>query len=649
MSSLINIGLSSLLASKSALMVTNENIANADNPFFSRRVIDFQELNDNGFGNGVQVSDVRRVADNIINKNLVISNSLYAAADMYAQSLKAFEPQLDTGTNSVATYIQQSLNQLNNLNASASSIQGRNAYLYQLNALSDRFNQLGQQISTEKQNVRQMMLTNTNELNLLIQQVAQLNVQIAGAPLDAPASMMLLDERDRLMNSMAEYINFDSYTDDRGMVNITLMNGISLVFGETPATMAAVPGKDDPQFFDLVLTNQSPPEIITSFISGGKFAGLLSFYQNGLDAAEYGLNRLALSISDKFNAQNKLGMDLTGNLGQALFSDINAPNLVAQRTIALPNNTGTGNFTVSINDTSQLGITEYHVLFDSATHYTVVRDSDNQVVGSNDVPNGLTIDGFTLTIANTNFQTGDGFVISPLNGAAKAMDVVITDPRQLALAFPVAVNTSMNNLGAGAIHVDSITDTTNAAFTTSGQLSPPITVQFISPTTFNLINAQTGVQIGATVTYNPLTGASVFPMVDGYDPGYRVSLSGDMSTGDQFSIDYNHAMFDDNRNGLFLAGLYQQGQLDGGRVTFTDAYHALSGDISSKTNVANIMFSTQEIVKSQAELRRDQVSGVSLEEEVGNLARYEQSYQASARILETLTTMFDVLINLGRR
>lgn len=230
MSSLINIGLSSLLASKSALMVTNENIANADNPFFSRRVIDFQELNDNGFGNGVQVSDVRRVADNIINKNLVISNSLYAAADMYAQSLKAFEPQLDTGTNSVATYIQQSLNQLNNLNASASSIQGRNAYLYQLNALSDRFNQLGQQISTEKQNVRQMMLTNTNELNLLIQQVAQLNVQIAGAPLDAPASMMLLDERDRLMNSMAEYINFDSYTDDRGMVNITLMNGISLVF-----------------------------------------------------------------------------------------------------------------------------------------------------------------------------------------------------------------------------------------------------------------------------------------------------------------------------------------------------------------------------------------------------------------------------------
>jgi flagellar hook-associated protein 1 FlgK len=85
-------------------------------------------------------------------------------------------------------------------------------------------------------------------------------------------------------------------------------------------------------------------EVITSFITGGKIAGLHSFQHTGLEAAERGLDRLALAISSTLNAQNKLGMDLNGNLGGNIFNDMNTGDLAAKRSIPSPANTGSGSF-----------------------------------------------------------------------------------------------------------------------------------------------------------------------------------------------------------------------------------------------------------------------------------------------------------------
>lgn len=651
MSSSFNIGFSSLFASKCALMITNQNIANADNPSYSRRVINFKEISDNGYGNGVQVFDINRVVDNAINKSLVQSTSLYAASDVCSKAFKAYEPQLDTGSNSLSTNIQQSLNQLNNLNARASSIQDRNAYLYQLSSMTQRFNQLGQQINAEKQNINQMITDDVDELNNIAKQIAQINIRIASStsPSAGPANLMLLDERDALLNQMAQFINVDSFMDDRGMVNVKLSNGISLVFGGDVATLATMPSLQDHTALDVVIKNNESSEVITSFITSGEIAGFRSFQHNGLEASQRGLDRLALSLSFALNAQNKMGMDLNGNLGQNIFRDMNAPDIAAQRVMPSAKNTGTGGFSVDIQDARQLTTSQYHILFDSPTHYSLVRESDNVVVGVSDIPNGLSVDGFTVNLTNANFHTGDSFLVIPTFGASNAIKMAITDPRQLALAFPVSASAAETNSGSGMISVMSITDTTTSTFAAPGKLSPPITVQFISPTQYSLVNSQTGAQIGNPVQYDPLEGAVIFPTADGYDPGYRVNLSGEMSTGDQFIIDYNRSGAEDNRNGLQIAELYRQGQLDNGSLNFIQGYHAVSSDISSKTNVANMIEATQSIIQSQAQLRRDQVSGVSLEEEMSNVALYQQSYQASARILETVTTMFDILINLGRR
>ncbi len=41
-------------------------------------------------------------------------------------------------------------------------------------------------------------------------------------------------------------------------------------------------------------------------------------------------------------------------------------------------------------------------------------------------------------------------------------------------------------------------------------------------------------------------------------------------------------------------------------------------------------------------------SGVNLDEEATNLLRYQQAYQAAAKLMQIASEMFDMLLTLGR-
>ena len=55
-----------------------------------------------------------------------------------------------------------------------------------------------------------------------------------------------------------------------------------------------------------------------------------------------------------------------------------------------------------------------------------------------------------------------------------------------------------------------------------------------------------------------------------------------------------------------------------------------------------------ETVRVQLENERLSVIGVSVDEELTKLIQYQQGFQASARIISTVNTMLDVIVNLGR-
>lgn len=101
----------------------------------------------------------------------------------------------------------------------------------------------------------------------------------------------------------------------------------------------------------------------------------------------------------------------------------------------------------------------------------------------------------------------------------------------------------------------------------------------------------------------------------------------------------------DNRNGQALLDL-QKGSIVGGNKSFNDAYAAMVSDIGNKTSTMKVTSTTQGNVVTQLSNQQQSVSGVNLDEEYGNLQRFQQYYLANAQVLQTASTLFDALLSI---
>jgi len=79
--------------------------------------------------------------------------------------------------------------------------------------------------------------------------------------------------------------------------------------------------------------------------------------------------------------------------------------------------------------------------------------------------------------------------------------------------------------------------------------------------------------------------------------------------------------------------------------TIEGAYGDIIIKIGIKTEYATNMVDNQTAVMAQLSNRRESVSGVSIDEEVTNLLKYQRSYEANSRVINTLNEMLDTLIN----
>lgn len=650
MTSLLNVGMSSLLTNQYALTITSQNIANSNMPSYSRRDVIFSEPFYSMYGNGVNVVDPRRMADEFLTRNMQISNSTLARSNTYVENLKNLETIFDTDNFSIANYINESVKALNVANSDPSSMQSRDMYLYQLKNIAARFNATENNISLQQSTINKLLTSEVNAINELTGQLEQINTSIPLA--SAEEKNHLFDQRDDLLNSLSKYINFNLITEDNGTVSIQLSNGTPLLLNNKAHALAAIPSTEDPSTLEIaVVINQSVIKV-TNLLTGGEIGGLLAYQNNALADARQSLGRLALVFEQNFNNQNHLGIDLNGKLGGNIFTDVNQTEITRDRVNNHMNNQGTADMAVTITDAKQLTTSDYQLEFVSATGYQLIRKSDHLVVSSGSIaafPASIAVDGFSVDIASGNFVAGDRFLISPTKNAAREFALAITDSASLALGMPVVTAASAQNSGLGKINLEAIIDPESQAFSIPGQLNPPVKVAFLSPTTYRLVSANDDSILEDGLIYDPLNGSDIFPTPSGMDPGYRVRISGSVTAGDNFSINYNVNGSGDNRNGLLLADLYEQGVLNNNTLNFTQAYYLMSNDIASRINSAEISLNTNTIIQNQAESRRDQLSGVSLQEETINLARYQQAYEASAQIIEVGKNLFDIIIGLGRR
>ncbi len=104
----------------------------------------------------------------------------------------------------------------------------------------------------------------------------------------------------------------------------------------------------------------------------------------------------------------------------------------------------------------------------------------------------------------------------------------------------------------------------------------------------------------------------------------------------------------DNKVALSLARLASQPITALGQQTFAQHYTATVTSLGQKLSSTNSQIDNQSLVQSMLQSQRDSVSGVSLDEEMTNMMKYQKAFQASAKLVSTVSEMLDDIINLKR-
>lgn len=136
---------------------------------------------------------------------------------------------------------------------------------------------------------------------------------------------------------------------------------------------------------------------------------------------------------------------------------------------------------------------------------------------------------------------------------------------------------------------------------------------------------------GATVAFN----------------GMSFVISGNPAQGDSFTVGPNTSATGDNRNVLAIGALQLKNGLAEGTATYQSAYSAMVALVGNKTRELEVTQTAQENLVKQGDDAMQSISGVNLDEEAANLMRYQQTYQAAAKMLEMSNKLFELITSLG--
>ncbi len=309
----MSVALQSLLTQQSALEVTANNIANANTPGYSREVPVLEEsppqLNGNSMvGTGVTMASVQSVRDNILDLRIDQETSQESSLNSYVGSMNQVQALFnETQGTGLQTDLSNFFNSFQSLAADPTSSAQRQAVLLGGQNLAGAFNQTSQNLATIQQGLDQSVVQTVQQINQLSSQVAALNQQIQNVSNSGDSPGPLEDQLNEDLSNLSNLVDTAVVYNSDGTVNVTTGNGALLVAGNQSEALTtqinSATGMNDVY---------SQGTDITSTISGGQIAGLISARDDSIPAAQSSLDNLAAGLISAVNKQQNSGYDMTG-------------------------------------------------------------------------------------------------------------------------------------------------------------------------------------------------------------------------------------------------------------------------------------------------------------------------------------------------
>lgn len=334
MSDLLAIGASGVRAYQGALATTSDNIANAGTAGYVRRTPTLREVVSSGSVNGttqagVALGLVDRAADAFRSNAVRSSGTELARSETGMVWLDRIEQTLDGSK--LSARIGDFFNSAQSLAANPAAGAPRAVMLEQAGAVAAAFRSTGASLDEAHAEIATAAQGAAGELTAKATALAKINSAI-GRSVGSPSPAML-DERDRILESMSALVDISVSFDGAGRATVKAgaAGGPTLVTGDQAANVGVSLNGQGALQFHLTLNGEAA--VIPA--QGGALAGIVDGAQNVADAKRQ-LDGLATDFMDAVNAVQAGGEDLNGATGTAMFAGTDA----ASMTVAITDGAG---------------------------------------------------------------------------------------------------------------------------------------------------------------------------------------------------------------------------------------------------------------------------------------------------------------------
>ncbi|MGC1446508.1 MAG: flagellar hook-associated protein FlgK [Xanthobacteraceae bacterium] len=616
----LSAALSGIAVTQQAISVIAGNVSNANTAGYVDESVKQSELGTAGkSGSSVESDGINR------NLNTLLQNQLWTetSGGSYADTVAQFYQQLQDvyGTPGSSTSFDAMFNNfttaLQSLSTGPSSYSSQSEVLSAAQSLAQNLNSMTTSVQELRTQTEAGIATDVQSANGLLQDIGEINTKLEGTGSNPDSTAAALeDQRDQDITQLSQLMNVNVMPGTNNQVAVYTGTGLQLVnagqvsqltFGNAGTLSATSLWSADPsQDGAGSITLTAPGGSTTDLISDGAFqSGQIGAYLQMRDTI---LPQAQAQLDDFANQMSQALSNQTVNGTAATSGGLNGFNVDVGG--MLPGNTAQFTYTDSGN----------------VQHTITVVDTPpgtslpQQASASN--PNNTTI--------GIDFSTGISSVVSQLN-LAFGSNLQFSNPSGTLLQV-------VNANGSGNV-VNSLSATSTVTSLTSGSPSVQLFVDGIQPITGALTST------GGTQTTGLAGRISVNTALLN-SPGNLVAYAANTTAGDA------------TRPSFLLNQMTAASLTYAASTGIGTAQAPYSGTLSQylsqvvsvqaqAANAATNLQQGQDTVLTALQQRFNSQSGVNIDTEMSNLIALQNAYAANARVMSTIQSMMQTLLQIG--
>ncbi|MDI6785646.1 MAG: flagellar hook-associated protein FlgK [bacterium] len=618
----IEIGARSIAAHQLALNTTSHNIANANNRDYSRQRVNLVTTNPFYYssmqspsvpaqiGTGVHVSSIERAFDDFVNDRLNQEDQKLGYWKSKEDKLHRMELIFNEPSNiNIRSLFDQFMSSLQDLANQPEFRAARSTVKEKADALVGFIRNTYRQLQDLQYSINNEVKDRIEKINVLSIQIADLTGCIEAAEAKEENPNDLLDRRDKLINELCEIADVKVAKTDPDDFKVSL-GGLVLTQGSNYFLLDTKP---DPERYGMVEVIWKDSQE-SAIISSGGIKGLLEIRDENIIDHMAKLDELVITLVDKFNEIHRSGFGLDNSTNVNFFEPL---RLQEKDEI----------FKISGKIDGYNGYVHslVHTLNDTVNNpYLNDANYNPAPIASG----AIVINGKKIVYDISKDSIND--VVERINKANTGVVASINPAHRLTLTASVAKDYKIEELrdvdGGNLFRKLGIVDGTNVGY-------PPFSNVLGDVTRVPYKGAASVIDISSDVKKN----LNVIATAKGIDNSSPLDGVADVSKG-----------AGNNENVLGMVNLSKGYFLDGGKATFSDFMQSIISKVGVDSSEAKNIAENQRLYVENIELLKDSISGVSLDEEMINMIKYQHGYTAAARVISTMDTLIQTVINLGR-